>query len=93
MHGLGLGRWSATLFTFFLSALCHELVMAVVSKKIRPYLFLLQVSVSKRNMMVKAAMILSTESRSDWVANAEGRRRHNCRALNNHRKPLTRHIR
>jgi sterol O-acyltransferase len=44
MYGLRLSRWSATLFTFFLSALCHELVMAVVSKKIRPYLFLLQVS-------------------------------------------------
>lgn len=42
--GWGLGRWSATIFTFLLSALCHELVMAVVSKKIRPYLFLMQVS-------------------------------------------------
>ncbi|BEI84302.1 hypothetical protein CcaverHIS002_0409060 [Cutaneotrichosporon cavernicola] len=40
--GLRLGRWSATFFTFLLSALCHELVMAVVSKKIRPYLFLMQ---------------------------------------------------
>ncbi|KAL1406214.1 Sterol O-acyltransferase 2 (Sterol-ester synthase 2) [Vanrija albida] len=42
MAGLGMSRWGATLFTFLLSALCHELVMAVVSKKIRPYLFLLQ---------------------------------------------------
>jgi hypothetical protein len=42
--GLRLGRWGATFFTFLLSALCHELVMAVVSKKIRPYLFLMQVS-------------------------------------------------
>ncbi|KLT39548.1 MBOAT-domain-containing protein [Cutaneotrichosporon oleaginosum] len=41
-HGLRLGRWGATFFTFLLSALCHELVMAVVSKKIRPYLFLMQ---------------------------------------------------
>lgn len=40
--GLRLGRWGATFFTFLLSALCHELVMAVVSKKIRPYLFLMQ---------------------------------------------------
>lgn len=46
MTGWRLSRWSATLVTFFLSALCHELVMAVVSKKIRPYLFLLQVSSS-----------------------------------------------
>jgi len=35
---------SATVITFLLSALCHELVMAVVTKKIRPYLFLMQVS-------------------------------------------------
>lgn len=41
--GMGFSRWGATFFTFLLSALCHELVMAVVSKKIRPYLFLLQV--------------------------------------------------
>lgn len=40
--GMGFSRWGATFFTFLLSALCHELVMAVVSKKIRPYLFLLQ---------------------------------------------------
>jgi hypothetical protein len=30
-----LSRISATFLTFLLSALCHELVMAVVSKKIR----------------------------------------------------------
>ncbi|CDZ96511.1 sterol o-acyltransferase [Phaffia rhodozyma] len=35
-------RNQATLLTFLLSALCHELVMAVVSKKIRLYLFVLQ---------------------------------------------------
>lgn len=35
---------SAAFVTFLLSALCHELVMAVVSKKVRPYLFLMQVS-------------------------------------------------
>ena len=44
MDGLQLSRMSATFITFLLSALCHELVMAVVSKKIRPYLFLMQVS-------------------------------------------------
>lgn len=37
-------KWQAAFFTFFLSALAHELVMAVVSKKIRPYLFLMQIS-------------------------------------------------
>jgi sterol O-acyltransferase len=44
MDGLKLSKMSATFVTFLLSALCHELVMAVVSKKIRPYLFLMQVS-------------------------------------------------
>lgn len=43
MDGLQLSRTSATFVTFLLSACCHELVMAVVSKKIRPYLFLMQV--------------------------------------------------
>jgi sterol O-acyltransferase len=45
MSGLRLSRQSATFVTFLLSALCHELVMAVVTKKIRPYLFLMQVGV------------------------------------------------
>ena len=44
MSGFKLSRTSATFVTFLLSALCHELVMAVVTKKIRPYLFLMQVS-------------------------------------------------
>ena len=44
MYGLQLSRTSAAFVTFLLSALCHELVMAVVTKKIRPYLFLMQVS-------------------------------------------------
>jgi sterol O-acyltransferase len=43
MYGLQLSKTSATFLTFLLSALCHELVMAVVTKKIRPYLFLMQV--------------------------------------------------
>jgi uncharacterized membrane protein YvlD (DUF360 family) len=43
MDGLQLSRMSAAFVTFLLSALCHELVMAVVSKKVRPYLFLMQV--------------------------------------------------
>ncbi|QRW02976.1 sterol O-acyltransferase [Ceratobasidium sp. AG-Ba] len=37
-------RFSATFITFLLSALVHELVMAVVTKKIRMYLFILQMS-------------------------------------------------
>ncbi|KAK4689379.1 sterol O-acyltransferase, partial [Tremellales sp. Uapishka_1] len=44
MSGLQLSRASATFITFLLSALCHELVMAVVTKKIRPYLFLMQMA-------------------------------------------------
>ncbi|KZS94411.1 MBOAT-domain-containing protein [Sistotremastrum niveocremeum HHB9708] len=37
-----LSKHSATLVTFLLSAIAHELVMVVVTKKIRMYLFLLQ---------------------------------------------------
>ncbi|CAE7208710.1 unnamed protein product [Rhizoctonia solani] len=37
-------KFSATFLTFLLSALVHELVMAVVTKKIRMYLFILQMS-------------------------------------------------
>ncbi|KAJ1306733.1 hypothetical protein OPQ81_007721 [Rhizoctonia solani] len=37
-------KFSATFLTFLLSALVHELVMAVVTKKIRMYLFVLQMS-------------------------------------------------
>ncbi|WVQ63720.1 uncharacterized protein L199_001873 [Kwoniella botswanensis] len=44
MTGLQLSRTSAAFVTFLLSALCHELVMAVVTKKIRPYLFLMQMA-------------------------------------------------
>jgi sterol O-acyltransferase len=44
MDGFQLSRTSATAITFLLSALAHELVMAVVTKKIRPYLFIMQVS-------------------------------------------------
>ena len=44
MSGLQLSRTSATFITFLLSAACHELVMAVVTKKIRPYLFLMQMA-------------------------------------------------
>ncbi|KAL7421034.1 Sterol O-acyltransferase 2 (Sterol-ester synthase 2) [Cryptotrichosporon argae] len=42
MSGLRFSRTTAMMATFLLSALCHELVMAVVTKKIRPYLFLMQ---------------------------------------------------
>lgn len=44
MTTLQLTRTSAAFVTFLLSALCHELVMAVVTKKIRPYLFLMQMA-------------------------------------------------
>ncbi|EIW67053.1 hypothetical protein TREMEDRAFT_34263 [Tremella mesenterica DSM 1558] len=44
MDSLSLSKTSATFVTFLLSALCHELVMAVVTKKIRPYLFLMQMA-------------------------------------------------
>lgn len=40
-----LSKFQAAFFTFLLSALIHELVMAVVTKKIRFYLFAMQVSV------------------------------------------------
>ncbi|KAG1888932.1 MBOAT, membrane-bound O-acyltransferase family-domain-containing protein [Suillus fuscotomentosus] len=38
----GLSRTTAMFVTFFLSAMAHELVMAIVTKKIRMYLFLMQ---------------------------------------------------
>lgn len=38
----GLSRTTAMFVTFFFSAMAHELVMAVVTKKIRMYLFLMQ---------------------------------------------------
>ncbi|ORX39282.1 putative sterol O-acyltransferase [Kockovaella imperatae] len=44
IDGFQLSKTSATFVTFLLSALCHELVMAVVTKKIRPYLFLMQMA-------------------------------------------------
>ena len=43
MSSYKLTRQSAMLLTFLLSAGAHELVMAVVTKKIRLYLFVLQV--------------------------------------------------
>lgn len=39
-----LSKFKAAFFTFLLSACVHELVMAVAMKKIRLYLFLMQVS-------------------------------------------------
>ncbi|PVG00734.1 hypothetical protein CPB86DRAFT_773612 [Serendipita vermifera] len=39
-----LGKGNAAFLTFLLSACVHELVMAVVTQKIRPYLFVLQMS-------------------------------------------------
>jgi len=42
ISAFGLSKSAATFVTFLLSALAHELVMAVVTQKIRLYLFLLQ---------------------------------------------------
>jgi len=42
MSSYKLSRTSATLITFLLSAAVHELVMAIVTKKIRMYLFAMQ---------------------------------------------------
>ncbi|WVR08896.1 hypothetical protein IAU60_005955 [Kwoniella sp. DSM 27419] len=44
MSGLQLSKTSAAFVTFLLSALCHELVMLVVTKKLRPYLFMMQMA-------------------------------------------------
>lgn len=44
MSSYKLSRQSAMFFTFLLSAAVHELVMAVVTKKIRMYLFTLQLA-------------------------------------------------
>ncbi|KAI0075307.1 MBOAT-domain-containing protein [Panus rudis PR-1116 ss-1] len=44
MSSYHLSRQSAMFLTFLLSALAHELVMAVVTKKIRMYLFVMQLA-------------------------------------------------
>lgn len=44
MSSYKLSKQSALFFTFLLSAAVHELVMAVVTKKIRMYLFFLQLA-------------------------------------------------
>ncbi|KAH9840045.1 MBOAT-domain-containing protein [Rhodofomes roseus] len=44
MTSLGLGKNGAMLFTFLLSASAHELVMLIVTQKLRMYLFILQLS-------------------------------------------------
>ncbi|KZT70797.1 MBOAT-domain-containing protein [Daedalea quercina L-15889] len=44
MTSLGLGKLGAMMFTFLLSAAAHELVMLIVSQKLRMYLFFLQLS-------------------------------------------------
>ena len=46
MTSLGLGKLGAMMFTFLLSAAAHELVMLIVSQKLRMYLFFLQVRVA-----------------------------------------------
>ncbi|KAJ3124414.1 H(+)-transporting V0 sector ATPase subunit a [Nowakowskiella sp. JEL0407] len=42
LHNLKMSKNDATLFTFLLSALLHELVFAVIGKRIRLYLFVMQ---------------------------------------------------
>ncbi|KAK7687832.1 hypothetical protein QCA50_009051 [Cerrena zonata] len=44
MSSYKLSRQSAMFFTFLLSAAAHELVMAIVTKKIRMYLFVMQIA-------------------------------------------------
>lgn len=44
MATFDLSRSSATLLTFFLSACVHELLMAVIFRKIRGYLLVLQMT-------------------------------------------------
>lgn len=55
MSSYKLTRQSAMFFTFLLSAGAHELVMAVVTKKIRFYLFALQVSVHAHSLRPHSA--------------------------------------
>ncbi|CAG8543841.1 11664_t:CDS:2 [Funneliformis mosseae] len=61
-----LSKRDATFMTFFLSSLIHELVMVVVSKKIRMYLFVLQ--------MLQLPLIwlskLPTIKEKKWLGNA-----------------------
>ncbi|CAE6417478.1 unnamed protein product [Rhizoctonia solani] len=55
-------KFSATLLTFLLSALVHELVMAVVTKKIRMYLFILQCSPYRARSATTYTYIASSTS-------------------------------
>lgn len=68
MYGLRLSRMSATFLTFLLSALVHEMVMAVVTKKIRPYLFLMQVSRNASMLLDELMVDGSTTSYSTGQA-------------------------
>jgi len=53
----GLSRTTAMFITFFLSAIAHELVMTIVTKKIRMYLFLMQIIQIPLIMVCRAPVI------------------------------------
>lgn len=63
--GLGLGKTTAMLLTFLLSAFLHELVMAIVSGKIRGYLFAAQMSQLPLILLSKVPFIRDNESEYD----------------------------
>lgn len=71
-----LSKFSATFVTFLLSALCHELVMAVVSKKIRLYLFMMQVSSRTDGAAVSRLTVLT----ADGTTSHDRHRPNTCRS-------------
>ena len=44
MENLNISKIDATLLTFFVSSLMHELVFFMIGRKLRPYLFFMQMS-------------------------------------------------
>lgn len=64
---LGLGKTGAMLLTFLLSAFLHELVMAIVSGKIRGYLFFAQMSQMPLILLSKAPFIRDNETLGNLV--------------------------
>ncbi len=65
-------RRNAMIVTFLLSACAHELVMVVVTQKIRMYLFLLQVRFKQpsRKLCEMVQERIRTIADNDWVCSS-----------------------
>lgn len=65
--GLGMSKTAAMLVTFMLSAFLHELVMAIVSGKIRGYLFAAQMSQLPLILLSKVPFIRDNETLGNLI--------------------------